>query len=223
MTGFKGRKIMIKKERENNHMHMPEAALDEKTLWKDPFKQFSIWWDEVLKSGIADPDAMFLATVGKDNRPSGRIVLLKGFDRNGFIFFTNLQSRKGREINENAYVALTFYWKEVNKQVRILGKATRVRKSEADKYFESRSVESRISAWISPQSEVIPGREFLELKWKEFLSRSGSGKISRPPFWGGYRIKPSIIEFWQKREHRLHDRICYRFSKGKWVIERLSP
>lgn len=215
--------IMNKHIIDRNNKKLPEDGFDEKTVRKDPFEQFSVWWDDILKSGIPDPDVMFLATVGKECRPSGRIVLLKGFDERGFVFFTNLGSRKSREIEENAFVALTFYWKELKKQVRITGKAVWVKKSEADEYFDSRPLESRISAWISPQSAVIPGRAYLEEEWKKFYDEQGSGKIRRPQFWGGYRVKPSVIEFWQGREHRLHDRIRYRLSRGKWIIERLAP
>jgi len=215
--------MTVKNEPGGKRSGLPDEGHGAITVSMNPFEQFSIWWDEILGSGISDPDAMFLATAGPGNHPSGRIVLLRGYDKNGFTFFTNLLSRKSREIKKNPYVALTFYWKEVKKQVRILGKAVRVGESEADKYFDSRPFESRISAWISPQSEVIPGRDFLEMRWKKLLSETGSGTLSRPPFWGGYRVKPSVIEFWQGRDYRLHDRIRYRLSKGKWIIERLAP
>jgi pyridoxamine 5'-phosphate oxidase len=194
-----------------------------KSVLRDPFHQFSSWYNDILKSGISEPDAMFLATAGKSNQPSGRVVLLKGFDERGFIFFTNFSSRKGREIADNPKVALTFFWKEAKKQVRITGKAFKVTKLEADDYFNSRPLESRISAWISPQSSVIRDREFLEKRWKQLFSESKSAKTKRPPFWGGYRVKPTVVEFWQEREHRLHDRIQYSRVRGKWVIERLAP
>jgi pyridoxamine 5'-phosphate oxidase len=197
--------------------------LDEHTLNPDPFVQFTAWFEEVVSSGIEEPCAMFLATSGKAGKPSGRIVLLKGFDENGFVFFTNYNSLKGREISVNPNVALVFHWKELERQVRITGRVTRLKKPDSDAYFISRPFESQVSASISPQSSVIRDREFLLNERERFLSGLKDREVTRPVHWGGFLVRPVQFEFWQGRESRLHDRIRYRLKKNKWIIERLAP
>lgn len=186
----------------------------------NPFTQFGKWFADAVQAGVEEPNAMFLATVGKEGIPSGRIVLLKDFSEDAFVFFTNYSSRKGQELQENPFAAVTFFWKEIQRQVRIQGTTEKVTGEESDDYFLSRPEESRIGAIISPQSRVIPDRTFLEDQYKTF-DRSKS--TNRPAHWGGYRLVPFLFEFWQGREFRLHDRICYRLSEGAWVRERLAP
>jgi pyridoxamine 5'-phosphate oxidase len=199
------------------------GILDEMIIHPDPFIQFADWFEEVLNSGIGEPTAMFLATAGKDGIPSGRIVLLKGFDKRGFVFFTHHNSRKGRNISENPWVSITFHWKELERQLRIVGRAKKVSSKESDEYFLSRPFESQVSACISPQSEVVTSRKFLEQKRDDFLRDIRDKQLTRPPDWGGFRVQPILFEFWQGREQRLHDRIQYRKVKSKWIIERLAP
>jgi pyridoxamine 5'-phosphate oxidase len=197
--------------------------LNESSMDSDPFHQFSAWFRDAEDSGVPVPDSMFLATANEQGMPSGRMVLLKGFDHKGFTFFTNYNSRKGSEIAVNPYVAIVFHWKETERQVRITGKAEPVSAAESDEYFSSRPLESRISAMISPQSSVIPGRKYLDEKFDEVKSGTGGPELKRPAHWGGFRIIPVTFEFWQSRPHRLHDRIQYRLSEGNWIIERLAP
>jgi pyridoxamine 5'-phosphate oxidase len=208
---------------ENIRKEYTIKTLDEYSVNPDPFLQFTAWFDEVILAGIEEPSAMFLATSGKEGNPSGRMVLLKGINEKGFIFFTNYNSLKGREIRENPNVALTFHWKELERQVRIIGRASKVTKKESDEYYQSRPFESRLSAAISPQSSVICGREFLEEERERFLSTIKDKEIPRPSNWGGFVIKPVQFEFWQGRESRLHDRIQFRLENNKWIIERLAP
>ena len=208
---------------ENIRKEYSTRTLDEHSVNPDPFIQFNLWFEEVIRAGIEEPSAMFLATSGKDGRTSGRIVLLKGFNEKGFVFYTNYDSLKGRDINENPNVALTFHWKELERQVRIIGRASKVTKKESDEYYQSRPFESRLSAAISPQSSVICGREFLEEERERFLSTIKDKESPRPSNWGGFVIKPVQFEFWQGRESRLHDRIRFRLEKKYWIIERLAP
>jgi pyridoxamine 5'-phosphate oxidase len=196
--------------------------LDVKTVDKNPLIQFHAWFTDAMNSGVLQPDAMFLATADKNGIPSGRIVLLKGYNTTGFLFFTNYQSRKGSEILQNPFAAIVFHWKEIKRQVRISGKVEKVSDRESDEYFSSRPLESKISAIISEQSSVIPGRDFLETRFND-MKQSIRDNPARPMNWGGFRIIPSSYEFWQLREHRLHDRIRYRLSENTWIIERLSP
>jgi len=203
-----------------HNQHVP--VLDENSVNADPVKQFSSWFDDARKFGVPEPEAMFLATAGMDGIPSGRMVLLKGFDDRGFVFYTNYGSRKGREINENPHATIVFFWKEMNRQVRITGKVSKVTSRESDAYFATRSLESRIGAVISVQSHVIPGRKYLEEKFDVYLKKDPE-LLKRPKKWGGFRIRPDRIEFWQERPHRLHDRILYRKIRRNWIIERLSP
>jgi|WetSurMetagenome_2_1015567.scaffolds.fasta_scaffold306339_1 pyridoxamine 5'-phosphate oxidase len=214
---------MERKLFENIRTEYAKRKLDESSVNPDPFIQFTLWFEEVIQAGIEEPSAMFLATSGTDGRPSGRIVLLKGINEKGFIFFTNYDSLKGREIRENPNVAITFHWKELERQVRITGEACRLTKKESDAYFKSRPFESRVSAAISPQSSVIPGRDFLEERRGKLLKHLDDKKITRPLNWGGFIVKPVQFEFWQGRESRLHDRIQFRLEKKNWIIERLAP
>lgn len=199
-------------------------SLLEKDLDPDPMKQFGNWWQHALESKIEEPNAMTLATCSASGRPSARIVLLKGIEDNGFIFFTNYLSRKGTEIHENPFAALLFFWKELERQVRIEGKITRVAAKESDEYFSSRPKESRIGAWSSPQSRVIDSREFLQKNVEKYDAQFAAGIIPRPEFWGGYQVQPTRIEFWQGRPGRLHDRLQYTLNENNlWKIERLAP
>jgi pyridoxamine 5'-phosphate oxidase len=197
--------------------------LSESSVRSDPMLQFAMWFSEAVEAGVEEPSAMFLATSGKKAKPSGRVVLLKGLTEHGFIFYTNYDSIKGKEIGENPYAALVFHWKELERQVRITGKVSLLPARESDAYFQSRPFESRVSACISPQSRVIPGREFLEKERKRFLDSLKGDHITRPLNWGGYIVIPDQIEFWQGRGLRLHDRIRYHLKRKKWIIERLAP
>jgi pyridoxamine 5'-phosphate oxidase len=199
------------------------AELDESSVDPDPFRQFLSWFRDAKDAGISEPEAMFLATVGKNGIPSGRIVLLRGFDQQGFVFFTNYNSRKGSEIKGNPFVALAFHWKEIDRQVRITGKAKKIPGTGSEEYFSSRPMDSRISAIISPQSSVIPGRNYLEKKFKKVKHSLADQEPVRPANWGGFRITPFAFEFWQSRPKRLHDRIQYRLEDKSWIIERLAP
>jgi pyridoxamine 5'-phosphate oxidase len=198
------------------------SGLHEKDLAADPLAQFGAWFGEALRSGIALPNAMTLATATKKGRPSARAVLLKGFDARGFAFYTHYRSRKGRELDENPRAMLLFCWKELERQVGIEGRVTRASPAESDAYFESRPLGSRLSAIISPQSRVVASREALEAKLEEAAKRWRDAP-PRPAAWGGYRLVPERFEFWQGRKDRLHDRLCYRRAARGWKIERLAP
>jgi pyridoxamine 5'-phosphate oxidase len=198
--------------------------LDENTVDPDPLKLFRRWFDEAIASGSRLPDAMTLATATKDGKPSARMVLLKQFDDQGFVFYTNYNSRKSRELDENPYAALVCYWVGLDRQVRIEGSVERVSTAESDEYFRTRPRESQLGALASPQSEVIESREFLEKRFQDFEGMYRNRTVARPAHWGGYRLKPERIEFWQNREGRLHDRILYeRQVDGSWTIKRLAP
>jgi pyridoxamine 5'-phosphate oxidase len=199
-------------------------TLNEADVESNPILQFGKWWDEAMKSEIDEVNAMTLATASPDGKPSARIVLLKGFDEKGFVFFTNYESNKGLELKNNPQSSIVFFWKELQRQVRIDGITTKVSDEESDTYFASRPEGSRIGAWASPQSKVVPAREELENKYAAYDKQFAEKNIPRPPFWGGYRIKPLAIEFWQGRPNRLHDRILYTLEKdNSWKIERLAP
>jgi pyridoxamine 5'-phosphate oxidase len=189
----------------------------------DPFIQFGKWWEEAVNSAIDEVNAMTLATADKNNIPSARIVLLKGYDKNGFVFFTNYQSHKGKQLLQNPNACLVFFWKELERQIRITGTVEKISGQESDAYFSSRPAGSRIGAWASPQSSVIANRIVIEEKLKDFEQQFGDNNIPRPPHWGGYIVKPVQIEFWQGRPSRLHDRMQYTLQEGSWVIERLAP
>ena len=201
------------------------TALTKSTADPNPIRQFQVWIDEVRAQGVSEQDAisMTLATSTKHGHPSARIVLLKSFDDRGFVFYTNYDSRKGHELAENSQACLLFYWATVWRQVRIEGPAEKVSAEESESYFQSRPLGSKLGAWASNQSSVIAGRESLETSFAEFEERFGAD-VPRPPHWGGYRIKPEVIEFWQGQENRLHDRLRYRLrADGSWLIERLAP
>ncbi|MFM2146570.1 MAG: hypothetical protein RL732_1406 [Bacteroidota bacterium] len=190
----------------------------------DPFHLFGLWWQEAIHAEIEEVNAMTLATASPAGVPSARIVLLKGYDERGFVFFTNYESFKGQELQENPRACLVFFWKELERQVRITGLAGKVSPEESDDYFHSRPEASRIGAWVSPQSQVIPGREWLEKREAELIESFSNGNLARPPHWGGYRVKPVSIEFWQGRPNRLHDRLYYQLEdNGSWKLERLAP
>ena len=199
------------------------SKLSEESASLNPFEQFKIWFDEILKIDLIEPNAMILATANKKAKPSARVVLLKSFDENGFVFFTNYKSRKGKEFKVNPTASLLFFWPELERQVRIEGKVKFASREESEIYFHSRPRDSQIAAWVSAQSSIIPDRNFLESKFAELKSKFGNNKIPLPDYWGGYRLIPGTFEFWQGRENRLHDRICYRFKNKKWKILRLAP
>lgn len=200
-----------------------KKTLDEKDVVDDPIAQFQIWWNEAIASNAAEVNAMTLATATKDGKPSARTVLLKGIHKNGFVFFTNYESRKGGEIAENPHAALLFFWKELERQVRIEGRIGKIDTAESDEYFNSRPLESRIGAWTSPQSQVIPGRQYLEDKEKAIEDEFRNKEVPRPQNWGGYVVIPESMEYWQGRPGRLHDRILYTFDRNGWKKERLAP
>lgn len=200
------------------------GVLDESSAPDVPFVLFHDWLEQVRSSGAIEANAMVLSTVGEEGTPSSRTVLLKQADESGLVFFTNYDSQKGREIATNPAVALLFYWPSLERQVRIAGTASTIPSEESDAYFHSRPIGSRIGAAISPQSEVIASRAWLEDQKAEAEARvARAGTISRPANWGGYRVTPAMYEFWQGRPDRIHDRLRYRLESGRWVIERLAP
>ncbi len=200
------------------------GSLSEADMDADPLRQFEKWFQQVLAANLPEPNAMTLATATPDGQPSARMVLLKAFDSSGFTFFTNYDSRKGRELAANPRAALLFFWHELHRQVRIEGTVELVSEAESDAYFHSRPLGSRLSAFASAQSVVIASRAVLEERVRELMQRFPDGEVPRPPHWGGYRVRPVAIEFWQGRPDRLHDRLRYqRVQPDGWRLERLSP
>jgi pyridoxamine 5'-phosphate oxidase len=200
-----------------------QNELLEKNVLSNPFKQFGKWFDEALEAKVLEPNAMHASTIS-NGKPHGRIVLLKGFDERGFTFFTNYQSNKAKEVAENAFASLTFFWGDVERQVRIEGKIEKVSAEESDEYHHSRPRGSQIGAWVSKQSTVITGRQVLEERLYNYEKEFENAEIiPRPAHWGGYRVIPNSIEFWQGRPNRLHDRILFTKVGDDWKIERLSP
>ena len=192
-------------------------------LEQDPIILFRHWFETAVNSNIPEVNAMTLATATTEGLPSARTVLLKGFDEKGFVFYTNYQGRKATEMGNNPNVALLFFWKELERQVRIEGIVEKVTPAESDEYFHSRPLESRLSAIVSKQSMPVESRQHIEKLWVDFLKESNNKPINRPEYWGGYRVSPIKIEFWQGRPNRLHDRILYSLEKDTWKIERLQP
>lgn len=198
-------------------------SLQETDVSPNPFVQFRVWFDEALAAQLTEPNAMTLATVNTDGIPSARVVLLKGFDERGFVFYTNYESRKAHELIATRRAALVFYWAELERQVRVEGEAAQVDPAEADAYFHSRPQGSQLGAHVSPQSQVISSRAVLEHKLQELTATYAEQTIPRPEHWGGFRVVPTVIEFWQGRPNRLHDRLRYRRADQHWIIERLAP
>jgi pyridoxamine 5'-phosphate oxidase len=200
-----------------------KGGLLESDVLSDPFEQFRLWFEQALSAQLPEPNAMALATVSTEGAPSIRTVLLKSFDRDGFVFYTNYTSRKARDLAANPRASLLFYWAELERQVRISGSAGQTSREESEAYFSSRPIGHQLGAWASDQSAVAQGREALEEQLSAAAKRFEPGPVPLPPFWGGYRVRPHAFEFWQGRANRLHDRIEYVLSGSAWIIRRLSP
>ncbi|HEX4855955.1 MAG TPA: pyridoxamine 5'-phosphate oxidase [Limnobacter sp.] len=200
-----------------------QAELSESDALSNPFDFFRLWFDQALKADLPEPNAMTLATVNAEGRPSARIVLIKGLDERGITFFTNYESRKGQELAQNPHAALLFHWTELERQVRIEGRVEKCSAAESDAYYLSRPAGSRLGAWASPQSRVIESREVLEQRVKTAAEELQGDPKVRPPFWGGYRLVPEFFEFWQGRPSRLHDRLAYTLQGRHWIMSRLAP
>jgi len=206
----------------NLRLNYEQDQLLESSINKDPFVQFKLWFDEVLKANVIEPNAMTIATATQSGIPSARMVLLKGFDENGFMFFTNYESRKGKELLENPFASLLFWWREFERQIRVEGEIEKISRKESEEYFNLRPLKSRYGALASKQSEVVESREILEKKFLELEKQFGDNPPT-PENWGGYKLKPTKIEFWQGRRDRLHDRIVYEKVEDDWKIYRLQP
>lgn len=200
-----------------------KAELSEADVNSNPIEQFKKWFSEASIAQVPEPNAVSVATVSAEGRPSSRIVLLKGYDESGFVFFTNYESRKGREIIQNPYVSLLFFWPELERQIRIEGKAEKISTKESMNYFFSRPIGSQLGAWASAQSAIIEGRSILEKKMSELKVKFQGKEVPFPAFWGGFKVVPETIEFWQGRKSRLHDRIQFAKTNSGWKISRLSP
>ncbi|MGK7877475.1 MAG: pyridoxamine 5'-phosphate oxidase [Xenococcaceae cyanobacterium] len=200
------------------------AGLSEADADPNPFKQFKTWFQQAVLAQLPEPNAMTIATTTSDGKPSARMVLLKDFDERGFVFYTNYESIKGQQLVANPWAALVFWWVQLERQVRIEGRVEKITPTESNAYFQSRPRDSQLSAWASNQSQVIDSREVLEQQLEELKQKYADKEIPRPPYWGGFRVIPSEIEFWQGRPNRLHDRLRYRLVEdGSWIRERLSP
>lgn len=198
-------------------------GLSEADVAGDPFTQFERWLTEALEAGLPEPNAMTLATADVVGRPAARVVLLRGIDAGGFVWYTNYESRKGRELSANPHAALVFYWPQLERQVRVEGPVEVLDQAQSDAYFNSRPRGSRLGAWASPQSQVIAERAVLDAQLAEVEARFPGDELPRPPFWGGFRLAPEVVEFWQGRPSRLHDRLRYRRPGEAWLVERLAP
>ena len=198
------------------------GGLSQEAMAANPFDQFAAWMNDTLGSDIIDPNAMTVSTVGEDGRPSARVVLLKYFDREGFAFFTNYESKKGHDLAANPHAVFHFFWPQLDRQIAIHGRIERTTREESERYFNSRPVESRLGAWASAQSRVIESRDVLDARVEEYRQKFGD-EIPLPDFWGGFRMTPDKFEFWQGRQNRLHDRIVYEAAGESWNIYRLSP
>ena len=197
--------------------------LSESEVDSSPFVQFQHWFDQAVEAQLPEPNAMTIATATKDGIPSARIVLLKGFDDRGFVFYTNYNSHKAQELIDNPHAALVFLWTELERQIRIVGSVEKISAEESDTYFYSRPIASRLGAWASEQSQVISNRDVLEQRLEDLKAQYENQDIPRPSHWGGFRVKPVGIEFWQGRSSRLHDRLRYQLQNGEWMLDRLSP
>lgn len=215
--------MLVQKSILNLRREYKVNKLSEETVHKNPFKQFEKWFSEVIKLKLKEPNAMVLATSDKNAKPSARVVLLKGFRKDGFVFFTNYNSTKGKSLKENPSAALLFFWAELERQVRIEGRVKKISRLESQKYFNSRPLASRIAAWASEQSKIISDRHFIDIKFAELKNQFKGKRIPIPQNWGGFVLVPDYFEFWQGRENRLHDRICYKKKKSGWEIFRLAP
>jgi len=215
--------MQVRKSINNLRREYKLNKLSEKTVQQDPLNQFEKWFKEVLKVGLIEPNAMILATADNKAKPSVRVVLMKEYGREGFTFFTNYTSRKGQNLSDNSHASILFFWAELERQVRVEGLIKKISRTESKKYFDTRPLESRLAAWTSEQSKMIPSRDYLEAKFQIFKRQFKGRQIPVPPDWGGFRLVPEYFEFWQGRESRLHDRICYKKVTKKWKIFRLSP
>jgi pyridoxamine 5'-phosphate oxidase len=200
-----------------------KMTLDESMVDADPLKQFESWFREAVEGKVNEPNAMVVSTVNAGGRPSSRVLLLRNFDANGFVFYTNYNSRKAKDIEKNNNASLLFFWPELERQVRVEGKLVKQSAEESDRYFNSRPRESRLGAWTSPQSEIIADRSALDEELAVIIKKFEGKEVPRPEWWGGYTLQPDRIEFWQGRPSRLHDRVCYIKEKGQWKIVRLAP